>query len=225
MRILFNDVIQYSNAPRELKSPMLSETYNITNFLRIVFDKPVFINCFGFGNANITHGSGTSEIEIEFDDNEGEYFEAPKNGLYMSFYAGKTVNSITVIGNGYIGRFAAGRAIHIPTSIPKEPGFASTSEPRVTLSGQTIPGLGGYNYRTLSLDSRYKIGELAMNEIQEGYNAIGAGYPFFIDLTDESYKLPFTKLYAAERSQRQMSFEGGINKYSYSRRWQFEERF
>ncbi|MCL2294479.1 MAG: hypothetical protein FWC36_06420 [Spirochaetes bacterium] len=97
--------------------------------------------------------------------------------------------------------------------------------PRYTLSGQVIPGAGGYNYKRLSLDSRYKIDEFAIKEIQAGYTYIGMGYPFFIDLTTESYKLPFSKLYANETSQQNMSFESGVNKYLYSKRWNFEERF
>jgi hypothetical protein len=95
----------------------------------------------------------------------------------------------------------------------------------VTLSGQVIPGAGGYNYWTLSLDSRYKIGPEAMEEIGAGYKYIGAGYPFFIDLSQEHYKLPFDRLYAAERNQANFGFEGGIRRFLYSRRFDFEERF
>jgi hypothetical protein len=51
------------------------------------------------------------------------------------------------------------------------------------------------------------------------------GYPFFIDLTRESYKLPYSRLYAEEKNQRKMSFEGGIMAYRYSRKWDFTERF
>ena len=218
MKILLNDIIQYSDAPDELKSPMLSETSNISD-ITIVFDRVRQIDSVGIGNTdgtilNLT-APGVSPIAITITE----------NGLY---YLGRTisVSEITInIDASYIGRIGAGLAVNIPTSIAKEPGFNSTSEPRTTLSGQVIPGLGGYNYKTISLDSRYKIGQLAMNELQEGYKYIGMGYPFFIDLSDESYKLPFTKFYAAERNQRQMSFEGGVRKYLYSRRWEFEEKF
>jgi hypothetical protein len=88
-----------------------------------------------------------------------------------------------------------------------------------------IPGAGGYDYRAVSLDSRYKIGPEAMAEIEAGYKYIGRGYPFFIDFSDEAYKLPFIRLYAAERNQRNLSFEGGARRFLYSRRWNFEERF
>jgi len=113
----------------------------------------------------------------------------------------------------------------LPTAIAKEPSFMSTAEPRVTLSGQVIPGAGGYNYRTLSLDCRYKISEEIISEIEAGYITAGRGYPYFIDLTDESYKLPFSKLYANEKNQGSMTFQSGVRRYLYSRRFEFEERF
>ena len=125
----------------------------------------------------------------------------------------------------HIGRIGAGMYCDIPTAPPKEPCFNSTSEPRRTLSGQVVPGAGGYNFISLSLDSRYKINENAINEIKAGYKAIGAGFPFFISLARESYKLPFDKLYATETNQRKMSFESGVMFYLYSRRWNFEQAF
>jgi hypothetical protein len=140
----------------------------------------------------------------------------------------KTVNAsqVTITTDAiFIGRIAAGLGIKICTSIPKEPAWNSTHEPRVTLSGQIVAGRGGYNYRTLSLDSRYKIHETAIRELQEIYSYIGMGYPFFLDLSEESYKLPYTKLYAEEENQRAMSFEGGIKRFLYSRRFDFTERF
>jgi len=155
-------------------------------------------------------------VDIDFDG----------NGLYCF---DRTVNASIIIINTeidtFIGRFAAGRYCDIPTAIAKEPGFNSTNAPRVTLSGQVIQGLGGYNFRTVSLDSRYKIDESTMNDIKEGYKHIAMGYPFFIDLSRESYKLPFDRLYANDANQQQLRFESGVRRYLYSRRWQFEERF
>ena len=140
----------------------------------------------------------------------------------------KTITATKMIINSsmnYIGRIGAGLAINIPTAIAKEPTFCSTAEPRITLSGQVINGIGGYNFKMLSLDSRYKIDEFAMNEIVNGYKYISMGYPFFIDLTVESYKLPFNKLYAIDTNQQNFGFESGINKYLYSRRFVFKECF
>jgi hypothetical protein len=109
--------------------------------------------------------------------------------------------------------------------VQKEPGWNSTAEPRVTLSGQVIEGRGGYTYRTLSLDSRYQITEEAVKELEAGYKYTGMGYPFFINLEKEAYKLPYDKLYAEESGQRAFSMESGILKYRYSRRFEFSERF
>jgi len=64
-----------------------------------------------------------------------------------------------------------------------------------------------------------------MNEIKEGYKYISMGYPFFVNLEDEAYKLPFDRLYATDRNQINMSFESGVTRFLYSRRWDFEERF
>jgi len=213
MYILFNDVIQYSNASDSLKSPMLSDITNINNTLTITFDSTRNINCIGIGNTNGTIFTVNSQ-QVNFTE----------NGLYL--LNNQSVNQITITTNAtYIGRLATGQAVNIPTSIAKEPAYNSTSEPRVTLSGQIIQGKGGYNYRSISLDSRYKINETIMNEIKNGYKYIGKGYPFFIDLTDESYKLPFNKLYAIDNAQQNLSFESGVKKYLYSRRWNFRECF
>jgi hypothetical protein len=172
-------------------------------------------------------GAALAYFTVTFNDinNTSFTFEYIGSGLYMM---PKTISAsqLTITTNAeFIGRIGAGMGVHIPTSIAKEPAINSTSEPRITLSGQSVIGKGGYNYKTVSLDSRYKIDRYIMNEINDGYKYIGMGYPFFIDLTTESYKLPFSKLYANERNQRNMSFESGIKKYLYSRRFEFEERF
>jgi hypothetical protein len=256
MRILFNDIIQYSDASENLKSPMLSEITNIeNNQLTINFDNPRPLNSIGIANVDyeemmiydgwkadaIYHKTidggkadsiftdivSSTEFTITFDDvmNTVFRFRYEKSGLYIM---PKTITASKMIINSKIntiGRIGAGIAINIPTAIAKEPSLSSTAEPRTTLSGQVVAGKGGYNYRTISLDSRYKIDSYIMNEIKNGYKYIGMNYPFFIDLTDENYKIPFNKLYATERNQRQMSFESGVRKYLYSRRFEFEERY
>ena len=218
MKILFHDIFQSSNIADELKSPMLSETTIINNQLIIDLDKIKQLNSIGIGNTNGTYFNVIINGKLNNFDFIG-------NGLYC---LDKIVNTSQIIINTdatFIGRIGGGIGCHILTSIAKEPGFNSTNEPRITLSGQVIPGAGGYNYKTISLDSRYKINEYILSEIKDGFKFIAMGYPFFIDLTDESYKLPFTKLYANEKNQQELIFEGGIKKYLYSRRWEFIERF
>jgi len=227
MNILFNDVIQFSNAPKAVKSPALSEIHTLTytnNFITFDLGGVYPINAIGVGNVDAN--ALVFYFNFGTPSSSSFTFTYSGNGLYVMPESVLT-RTVTMSNTGatHIGRLSAGLAVNIPTSIAKEPAFCSTAEPRITLSGQVIAGAGGYNYRTISLDSRYKIDSAAMQEIQNGYKYIGMGYPFFIDLTDESYKLPFNKFYANERNQRQMSFEGGIRKYLYSRRWEFEERF
>ena len=174
------------------------------------------------GNRSVTFNGNWEEAEgrVCFDvpyNGSGLYLldkEIEVTEIYVAAPAGSSV-----------GRIALGRAVNIPTAVAKEPRFNSTSEPRRTLSGQIIPGAGGHNYMSVSLDSRYQIREEAFAEIKAGYKAIGAGYPFFINLETESYKLPFDKLHATETNQRQMSFESGARVYRYGRRWNFEEAF
>jgi hypothetical protein len=221
MKILFNDVIQYSDAPKEIKTPALSEVCFVEDLPVINLDKQHDINAVGIGNTD------GKNFTITFNDNNNTAFDFQftHNGLYVM---DKTViaSQITITTDAtFIGRLGAGYGTDIPTAVAKEPSFNSTAEPRTTLSGQEIPGAGGYIFRTVSLDSRYKIDKKTMKEIENGYKIIGSGYPFFIDLSDEAYKLLFNKFYACERNQRQMSFEGGIRCFLYSRRFEFEERF
>jgi len=214
MRILFNDRIQHSNAPKELKSPALSQTLPVRGVLSVRLDRESLIDCVGIGNTDgrLFRVNGQ---EIAFNG----------NGLYI-LPRRITAAVLTIeTAASHIGRLAAGLAVNIPTSVAKEPAFRSTAEPRITLSGQVVPGLGGYAYRTLSLDSRYKIGREAMSEIEAGYRYIGMGYPFFIDLADEAYKLPFDKLYATDTRQQSLGFESGVRRFLYSRRWEFRECF
>jgi hypothetical protein len=146
------------------------------------------------------------------------------NGLYLLPEA--EVNRVNIQCDGaYIGRLALGRAVNLCTSIPKEPAFVSTSKPRVTLSGQAIEGLGGYNYRRVSLDTRYKIDRDKMDEIIKGFPALSGGLPLFASFEEEAARLPFRRLYCNDTNQQEMSFEGGVMKPLFSRKWVFEERF
>jgi hypothetical protein len=218
--------VQNSDAPDTIKSPALSEITNITGKLEIEFDKKYQpMNSIGIGNTNGT--TFTLLYQDDVGNMHSHTFTFTGNGLYLFPIIGThRIEFLEITTNAtYVGRIAAGNAVNIPTSIAKEPAFCSTAEPRRTLSGQIIQGAGGYNYRKISLDSRYKINETIMNEIKNGYKYIGMGYPFFIDLIDEAYKLPFSKFYGTDSNQQDMSFEGGARKYLYSKRWEFTECF
>ena len=216
MRILFNDLVQQSDCPAALKSPALSDAFSVSESITISLDGTRQINCIGIGNTDATY----------FTVN-GHAINFTESGLYLlpAVFPLEASSLEIETDASYIGRLGAGLAMRIGTSVRKEPSYNSTAEPRTTLSGQVIPGRGGHIFRAVSLDSRYKIDEAMMNEIKDGYRYISMGYPFFINLEDEAYKLPFDRLYAIDRNQMAMSFESGVARFLYSRRWDFEERF
>lgn len=245
MIILLNDAMQESDAPDEIKSPALSETAVFTSPMVFTFPEAVPVSAIGIGNTDGTFFSIDLELDEPISTHKMESItthagaEISAGGSYKNFisinYSGSGLygtgrkvyaTKITVTSDaGFIGRLGVGIGVRIPTAVAKQPGWNSTNEPRTTLSGQIVPGLGGYNYRTLSLDSRYKIDREAVAELSGGYRHTGQGYPFFIDLSDEAYKLPFSKLYATEQNQRSWSVEGGIHRFLYSYRFNFKEAF
>jgi hypothetical protein len=147
------------------------------------------------------------------------------NGLYLLSTTHQNVKRIKIVTTGTYGRIAAGSAVNLKTSIPKEPALVSTNTPRLTLSGQVIDGLDGYNYWRVSLDTRYKIDNDKLNEIIRGFPSLSKGTPLFISFEDEKDRLPFSRLYANDTNQQELSFESSINKPLFSRKWNFEERF
>jgi hypothetical protein len=214
--------MQYSDAPEKLKSPPLADTYAVPEVLEVVLAEASAIDSVGIGHTDCT----LNLTLIDADGNSDTVSITPSaNGLYL-IPEHKNITQINIGFTGsFIGRLALGKAVNIRTSIPKEPTFLSTNKPRTTLSGQEIPGLGGYNYRSVQLDSRYKIDMDKLGEIIKGYNSLSKGYPVFVSFEEEKNRLPFDKMYAVDKNQQKMSFESGINKALFSRKFQFEERF
>jgi hypothetical protein len=257
-------LIQYSDAPEEIRNPALTyfinneeatieyldggnanasfdgdfdggyadsifdETWDGGNVLstkefEIKLHKPSTINCYGVGNTD----SKVVGIYL-IDTSDNTYYEGypfTRNGLYMLTKEYENIKQINLIFSGtHIGRFGTGYAINLKTAIPKEPTLVSTAKPRTTLSGQSILGLGGYNYWRISVDTRYKIDKEKLNNIIEGYELLSKGYPLFISFDDEK-KLPIDRLYGTDTNQQQLSFESSINKPLFSRRFILEERF
>jgi hypothetical protein len=172
----------------------------------------------------------SNTIQIELVDTGNNTFQETinfqENGLYLLNAEYKNINEVNLFFNcSHIGRIAIGRAVNLKTSIPKEPTLVSTNKPRVTLSGQVIDGLGGYNYWRVSLDTRYKIDNEKMNEIIKGFPLLSKGLPMFVSFEEEKERLPFKRLYANDTNQQELSFESSINKPLFSRRWNLQERF
>jgi hypothetical protein len=256
MKILFHDIIQCSNAPQALRSPALADKWTGTGVvitldqpreincvgiaytnarqIDLSFNPVEILIIEGNNNPVITYegGGGFVSYELELDSNvpvaaggvqQSVMFSG--NGLYL--IKPIVTDRITLTHDGsYIGRFGAGIAVNLRTAIAKEPGYASTAESRKTLSGQIIPGAGGYTYRTVSLDVRYKIDGKAVNQIEEAYNdQIGRGYPYFLLFDTEANRLPFPRLYARDAKANEYVLQGGINRYLFSRKFEFEECF
>jgi hypothetical protein len=223
MKILLNDIIQYSDAPPDLKNPSLENMYHYTAPLVITFDRERRVNCLGIGNTDAT------ELELTFDGSTVVSVPVSENGLYVfPDSISVTASSVQAAINGFfMGRLAMGTAFTFGIAVAREPGFNSTQAPRTTLSGQVVEGSGGYAYRSISVDLRYKIGLDAMAELQEAFPAqIARGIPFFLSFEEERDRIPFMpRLYAKEKDQLSMSFESGINKPLFSKRWTFEECF
>jgi hypothetical protein len=228
MNILFNDVLQNSDAPKELISGSLADAYKhtINEDIEITLPQISSINSMGLGNFDgdffaVFRRADWSIIGVVYNP----VFD--KNGLYLldKEYPGVKRITLSVSMNVVFGRLAFGRAINLKTSIPKEPTLVSTNSPRVTLSGQVIDGLGGYNHWRVSLDTRYKIDNDKLNEIIKGFPSLSKGLPMFVSFEDEKDRLPFERLYANDTNQQELSFESSINKNLFSRRFIFEERF
>jgi hypothetical protein len=264
LHILFDDLIQYSNAPEQLKMPYLTVTmenqpfifesldggYSFSSFdeeieggdayahydetlfggaayntreFEIDLQEPSTINCVGAGN---TDGEYLGLILVDTSDSiYYEDFVFNRNGLYMLQREYTDIKQIRLAFSGkYIGRIGTGRALELKTSIPKEPTLMSTASPRITLSGQSILGLGGYNYWRISVDTRYKLTTEDFNTVIKAWPFLSTGYPMFVSFDTES-KLPLDKMYANDTNQQDFGFESSINKHLYSRKFIFEERF
>jgi hypothetical protein len=167
------------------------------------------------GETNEAWHSGFSQIVYYRD-----------SGLYKLERPAITKRLTVTTDASYIGRMGMGRGVKLGTAIAKEPSYNNSEKPRLTLSGQRIPGIGAYNYRAVSLDVRYKIGAAEMAEIRDAYNnQIGPGLPFFLLFEEEARRLPFVRLYAADKKNEAVSFQSGVNRFLFSRKFDFEECF
>ncbi|MCL2381337.1 MAG: hypothetical protein FWC64_07050 [Treponema sp.] len=126
-----------------MKSAALSETAGITNPAVITLEKPGPVSAVGIGNTDgtvftirveyhgplsasdrerITTGGGT---EIYASQSHEFTVTFSENGLYC---LDKTVfaNRIIISTDArFVGRFAAGLGVRIPTSVAKQPGWKS----------------------------------------------------------------------------------------------------
>lgn len=230
MRILINDKMQFaSGVPVEIISPALSDIYNTAVTFTATFDAAEIVNCIGIGYTDAT------EIEIDDGITTPQVITLPvrtditrkyNNGLYLLTEMTSDTYTITHNGN-YIGRVGIGEYRTLGTAPSKEIGFYTTTESRETLSGQTIPGAGGYYGRRFVADVRYKFTEEIYNDLETAYQTqIQRSFPYFLLLDDEQHKVPDTMLHFYAASDKPLSLlQSSSYKFLYSYKFNFEERF
>ena len=230
MKILINDKMQFaSGVPAEIKSPALADRYNASVTFTATFDDAETVNCIGIGYTDAT------EIEIDDGITTPQIITLPvrtditrkyNNGLYLLTEMESDTYTITHNGN-YIGRVGIGEYRTLGTAPSKEIGFYTTTESRETLSGQTIPGAGGYYGRRFVADVRYKFTEEIYNDLETAYQTqIQRSFPYFLLLDDEQHKVPDTMLHFYAASDKPLSLlQSSSYKFLYSYKFNFEERF
>lgn len=215
---LIDDKVQFSDAPDNLKSPALAEYYIFTD-LTITFDTAITLDCIGIG-----YSDGTN-FTLTVNGSNTESLVYSESGLYQlnKEYAGVSTLRIQHDGS-FVGRLGAGKARHFTIGKAREPGFYSTSQSRVTASGQVISGAGGISGRLISVDVRSAIDEDIYNDFKNAYGSqISKGYPFFLYFNKESYRIPYSRLYGS--TDNNLVFESSLNKFRYSIRLEYTERF
>lgn len=254
MKILINDKMQFaSGVPAEIKSPALADRYNASVTFTATFDDAETVNCIGIGYTDateITIDDGPEKIyPLTFDAQPAtldgvqwivvitilQIITLPvrtditrkyNNGLYLLTEMTSDTYTITHNGN-YIGRVGIGEYRTLGTAPSKEIGFYTTTESRETLSGQVIPGAGGYYGRRFVADIRYKFDEDVYNDLETAYQTqIQRSYPYFILLDDEQHKVPDTMLHFYASSDKPLSLlQSSSYKFLYSYKFNFKERF
>lgn len=227
MKILINDLMQISTAPKQVKSPALADIFRDPSFVAVL-ENIEKINCIGIGYTNATEitindGTLSHTITIPLRTDEERKYD---NGLYVIPQMESDTFTISHNGN-FIGRVGMGIYRTLGTSPSKELGFYTTSESRTTLSGQTIPGAGGYYGRRIDLDVRYKIDKDVYNDIESAYcTQIMKEYPYFLLLDDEQHKVPLNMLRFYAATDKPLSLlQSSTYKFLYSYKFSFWERF
>jgi len=230
MKILINDKMQFaSGVPAEIKSPALADRYNASVTFTATFDDAETVNCIGIGYTDateITIDDGITTPQTITLPTRTDVTRKYNNGLYLLTEMTSDTYTITHNGN-YIGRVGIGEYRTLGTAPSKEIGFYTTTESRETLSGQTIPGAGGYYGRRFVADIRYKFDEDVYNDLETAYQTqIQRSYPYFILLDDEQHKVPDTMLHFYASSDKPLSLlQSSSYRFLYSYKFNFEERF
>ncbi len=193
MKILFNDLLQASDAPGNLISPALAETWEGTG-TTITLDASGTFDCVGIGYTDAT--AVTINGTVITIPTVSPYPDSYKDGLFV--LPSQTADTIVISHDGtYIGRLAIGKSRTMYASPSREIGLWTTNAPRKTLSGQVIAGAGGVSGRQIELAFRYKFTSDIIGDIEKAWaGQISRGYPFFVIFDSESHNIPWARLYA-----------------------------
>lgn len=230
MRILIYDkMVDATGVPAAIISPALSDVYRDDITFSVTFDDAEYVDCIGIGytdaeTVTISDGSDSDIITLPYTSANQRRFN---NGLYRLSTPFDSASYTISHDGSYIGRVGIGQHRRLGTSVSKENGFFTTTESRMTLSGQVIPGAGGYTGRRVDLTTPYKINVNVYNDILSAYEKqISKNFPFFMMLDDEQHKLPVSFLrFYGRLKDTDMLLQSSIYKFLYSYKWQFYEAF
>lgn len=246
MKILINDFLQLSDAPKELTTPALLDTCIDTN-IDIDLGSTKTFNSIGIGYTDATIVTITYRKSIDgniLDNTDNNILDNNDLPITSVIYTTDIIN-VNYLLNGlyilpvdiiarvfnlshngtYIGRVAIGLYREICTSPSKEPGFYSTNDNMISSAGQVLSGQGGYSGRKINVETRYKITSDIYQDFTDAYkNQISKGFPFFINFGSESFKLPFQYFYGSLK-ENDLNFTNSINRFLYSNNFNFIERF
>src|SRR4030042_3571095 len=218
--LIYDQMIDALNAPGKIISPGLADTLIGGVPFTVTLAEYGKINCVGIGytdatEVTVSNGVITRTVDITKP--------APyHNGLYIIpeiYPLDEYVPTITISHNGtFIGRVGIGEYRTLGTNPTKEIGFYSSEDNRETLSGQVIPGAGGYCGRRFEADVRYKIDSPVYDDTEKAYiKQISKGFPYFMYLDDEQHKLPSNMLYFyAQDKGNGILFQSSTYKFLYS---------
>lgn len=217
MLIIFDDFIQESDAPSNLKSPALADT-SFFQTLTINLDEERTFDAIGIGNTNAS--------SININGQTVNLSTTDTNGLYrlpITITAQTVV--VTFIDTTRVGRLAIGKYRKIGAAPAREPGFWTNIQSNVTLSGQVVPGVGGISGRMINVDFRYKIDREIYDDIQNAYpKQIARMYPFFMSFEDQfNNRFPMDRFYGY--TDPRMLFQSSVNFFRYSKKFKFTEAF
>ena len=235
MKILILDAMQDSDAPGELISPSLADTLDrellTTTPLTVTLGAEYVIDAVGIGNTDAT----TIRIACVFPRLSFTTIAIPtatspelRNGLYLR-PSPIRASSLQITHDGtYLGRLAVGTARYLGCSPSREPGFWTTSKPRISASGQVITAAGSVGGRQIGLQIKYKITEEIFSDLQRAWPTIAQGYPYFIMFdAAERRRMPWARMYAFAGNDRGKAFvlQSSANKFLYSKRLTLKEAF